>query len=57
MSAGNSPETFSATPDENEAVFKTLLADFREKRNAFLEEKEEARRKNLEEKNRIIEEP
>lgn len=56
VSAGNSPETFSATPDENEAVFKTLLADFREKRNAFLEEKEEARRKNLEEKNRIIEE-
>ena len=37
-------------------MFKTLLADFREKRNAFLEEKEEARRKNLEEKNRIIEE-
>lgn len=56
VSAGNSPETFSATPDENEAVFKALLADFREKRNAFLEEKEEARRKNLEEKNRIIEE-
>lgn len=56
VSAGNSPETFSATPDENEAVFKTLLADFREKRNAFLEEKEEVRRKNLEEKNRIIEE-
>lgn len=54
VEAGNSPEAFSATPDENEMEMKALLAEFREKRGAYLEEKEEARRKNLEEKNRII---
>lgn len=54
VAAGNAPEAFSATPDENEAEIKNLLAEFREKRNAFLEEKEEERRKNLDEKNRII---
>lgn len=54
VAAGNDPEAFSATPDENEVVIKDLLAEFREKRNAYLEEKEEERRKNLDEKNRII---
>lgn len=54
VAAGNAPEAFSATPDENEAEIKNLLSEFREKRNAFLEEKEEERRKNLDEKNRII---
>lgn len=54
VAAGNSPEAFSATPDENEAQIKDLLAEFREKRNIFLEEKEEERRKNLEAKKRII---
>ncbi|MDE6094651.1 MAG: DUF349 domain-containing protein [Muribaculaceae bacterium] len=56
VEAGNDPEAFSATPDENEARFKDLLADFREKRNAYLEAKEEECRRNLEEKNRIISE-
>lgn len=56
VGAGNDPEAFSATPDENETRFKDLLADFREKRNAFMEKKEEECRKNLEEKNRIVSE-
>ncbi len=54
VEAGNAPEAFSATPDPDEAEMKSLLAEFREKRNAFLEEKEEERRRNLEEKNRIL---
>lgn len=56
VEAGNPAEQFSATPDPLEAEIKTLLAEFREKRAAYLEEKEEERRKNLEEKNRIISE-
>ena len=54
VEAGNAPEAFSATPDPDEVEMKSLLAEFREKRNAFLEEKEEERRRNLEEKNRIL---
>lgn len=54
IEAGNTPETFSAEPDPYEGEIKQLLADFREKRAAYLEEKEEERRKNLEEKTRII---
>jgi len=56
VEAGNSPDQFSATPDESEAEMKNLLAEFREKRTAYLEEKEQERKKNLEEKNRIISE-
>lgn len=54
IEAGNSPETFSSEPDPVEPEIKELLAEFREKRAAYLEEKEEERRKNLEEKSRII---
>lgn len=53
--AGNTPETYSSLPDPFEAQIKDLLADFRERRAAYLEEKENQRQKNLEEKNRIIE--
>lgn len=56
VAAGNSADAFSATPDENENEIKKLLADFREKRNAYLEEKEEERRRNYEEKTKIVEE-
>lgn len=54
VEAGNQPEAFSATPDENENEIKKLLAEFRERRNAYLEKKEEERKANLEEKKRII---
>lgn len=56
IAAGNAPDAFSATPDECEGEIKTLLSDFREKRNAYLEEKEEERRKNLEAKTKVVEE-
>lgn len=56
VAAGNDPQAFVSTPDETETEIKGLLAEFREKRNAYLEEKEEVKRKNLEEKKRIIEE-
>ena len=54
VAEGNAPEAFSATPDENEVEMKELLAEFREKRSVYLEEKEEERKKNLAEKERII---
>lgn len=56
VAAGNAADAFSATPDESENEIKALLADFREKRNAYLEEKDEERRKNLEEKTKIVDE-
>ena len=54
VAAGNDISAFSFTPDVSEEEFKNLLADFKEKRNAFLEEREETRKKNLEEKYKII---
>ena len=54
IAEGNKPEEFSSTPDECEAKMKDLLAEFREKRNAYLEQKEEERRANLEQKQNII---
>ena len=51
---GNSPDQFSATPDPSEAEVKALLAEFREKRAAYLEEKDAERKANLEKKNEII---
>lgn len=51
---GNPVEDFSVKPEETEPEMKRLLAEFRERRAAYLEEKEEERRRNLEEKNRII---
>lgn len=54
VEAGNAAEDFSASPDPDEPEMKALLAEFREKRAAYLEEKEEQRRRNLEEKSRIL---
>lgn len=54
VAAGNDPASFSSTPDETEAEMKTLLADFREKRNAYLEEKEEEKKRHLAAKKEII---
>lgn len=54
VAAGNAPETFSATPDPDEAELKDLLAVFREKRNAYLEEEATRRQANLDAKREII---
>lgn len=54
VEAGNPAEQFSSSPDPLENEVKALLAEFREKRTAFLEQKEEERRGNLEKKNEII---
>ncbi|MDE6755378.1 MAG: DUF349 domain-containing protein [Muribaculaceae bacterium] len=54
IAEGNNPEDFSSTPDESEGRIKNLLAEFKEKRNAYLEKKEEERQQNLEKKKGII---
>lgn len=54
VEAGNPAEQFSATPDAMEPEFKNLLASFREKRNEYLEKREEEKRENLEKKKAII---
>lgn len=51
---GNDPAAFSAPADDLENELKTMLGDFREKRNAYLEKKEDERRANLEKKKEII---
>lgn len=56
ISEGNDAEAFESTPDPDEIEIKELLVSFREKRNQYLEEKEEEKRKNLEAKKKIIEE-
>ena len=56
IEAGNDPAAFSSTPDVVESEVKELLSIFKEKRNSYLEQKEEERRKNLEEKTRILNE-
>ena len=55
VAAGNDVANFSFTPDESEEEVKNLLAEFKEKRNAFLEEREEIRKKNLADKYAVIE--
>ena len=55
VAAGNDITAFSYTPDASEEELKNLLSEFKEKRNAFLEQREELRKKNLEEKYAIIE--
>lgn len=51
---GNAPSDFSAQPDEVENEFKTLYADFKEKRAAYLVADEKRRAANLEQKKEII---
>ena len=55
VAAGNDISAFSYTPDPTEETLKSLLSEFKEKRNAFLEEREAIRKKNLEDKYSIIE--
>ena len=55
VAAGNDVSQFSYTPDASEEEVKQLLSEFKDKRNAFLEEREALRKKNLEEKYEIIE--
>ena len=52
---GNDVGSFSYTPDPSEEEVKNLLSEFKEKRNAFLEEREELRKKNLADKYAVIE--
>lgn len=54
VEAGNPTEEFSATPEPTEAEIKSLLAEFREKRAAYLEAKEQERKENLEKKNEVL---
>ena len=55
ISAGNELSAFSYTPDPTEEEVKNLLSEFKEKRNAFIEEREAVRKKNLDDKYAIIE--
>lgn len=55
IEAGNDPAAFSSTPDELENEFKTLYAEFKERRQAFLQADEEMRQANLAKKLDIIE--
>ncbi len=55
VEAGNDPKDFASQPDELENEFKTLYADFKERRAAHLEAEEQRRAANLAEKNEIIE--
>lgn len=52
---GNDPAAFSSPVDEKENEFKTLYAEFKEKRNAYILADEENRKANLEKKNAILE--
>lgn len=51
---GNDPTTFNGMVDEAETELKELMAKFRERRNAFLEEDEKRRADNLAKKNEIL---
>lgn len=51
---GGEPEQFATTPCELEEEAKTLIAEFKERRNAFLEADEKLRRENLEKKQAIV---
>lgn len=55
IEAGNDPAAFSSTPDELENEFKSLYAEFKERRQAFLQADEEMRQANLAKKLEIIE--
>ena len=56
VEAGNPEENFVSAPNPDEETMRTLLADFKEKRNAFLEEKEAEKKENLDKKLKIIDE-
>ncbi len=52
---GNSPDAFAARPDELEGEFKTLYANFKERRQAYLQADEEKRKENLAKKMELLE--
>lgn len=54
ISAGNSPEQFTATPDTVEEELKELIAKFKEIRTKFLEEERKRLEENLAKKKEII---
>ena len=54
VEAGNSPETFSANPDEAENEAKDLMAEFRAMRQQYLEAEEKRLEQNLEAKREIL---
>lgn len=54
VEAGNSPETFSANPDEAENEAKDLMAEFRVMRQQYLEAEEKRMEQNLEAKKEIL---
>lgn len=51
---GNDPAVFSANPDEAENEFKTLFAQFKERRADYIAADEAMRKENLEKKREII---
>lgn len=54
VQAGNDPEAFSAEPDVVENELKDLMAQFKEKRAAYLAAEEARRAENLEKKKEIL---
>lgn len=54
VEAGNDPATFSAEPDEVENELKNLIAEFKERRAAFIAADDARRAANLEKKQEII---
>lgn len=54
IEAGNDQSTFSSTPDPDEARFKEMLSQFKDKRQNYLVAEEERRQENLTFKLKII---
>lgn len=52
--AGNAPEDFAVPESEQEKIFNGLVAQIRDKKNAWAEEQEQARRENLKAKTEIV---
>lgn len=54
VEAGNDPREFSSVPDEEEAEFKKLLAEFKERRASYIAAEEAKRQENLAKKQEIL---
>lgn len=52
--AGNAPEEFTVPESKEEAIFNGLIAQIRDKKNAWAEEQEKARQDNLKAKAEIV---
>lgn len=55
IEAGNAPDAFAARPDALEGEFKELFAQFKERRQAYLQADEEMRKENLAKKLELLE--